>query len=108
MVTDAFWVKNAPQIYQRLIDNALYVYLKIGARSESITAVSPKLIDVVTDGELDADLKPSVLVRRSYSDDILIPATSWKSLCEKVVRLLEACDKWNLSISLAKKFLKDI
>ena len=48
--------------------------------------------------------KPSALGRRSYIDDILIPATSWKALYEKVERLLEVCDKWNLSISLAKRF----
>ena len=39
-----FGLKNAPQIYQRLIDNALYGFLKIGERSESITAGLPKLI----------------------------------------------------------------
>ena len=87
-----FGLKNVPQIYQRLIDNALYRYLKIGVKSESTTAGSPKLIDVFTDCEPDTDLKPSVLGRRSYIDDILIPATSWKDLCEKVDRLLEACD----------------
>ena len=48
-----FGLKLAPQNYQRLIDNALYEYLKIGARSKSITARSPKLIDVFTDGEPD-------------------------------------------------------
>ena len=69
-------LKNAPQIYQRYIDNALYGYLKIGARSEMITAGSPKLTDVFTDGEPDTDPKPSVLGRRSYIDEILIPATS--------------------------------
>ena len=99
-----FGLKNAPQIYQRLIDNALYGYLKIGVKSKSTTAESPKLINVFTDGEPDTDPKPSVLGRRSYIDDILIPATSWKALYEKVERLLEVCDKWNLSISLAKRF----
>ena len=33
-----FGLKNAPQIYQRFIDKALYGYLEIGTRSESITA----------------------------------------------------------------------
>ena len=42
--------------------------------------------------------------RRSYIDDILIPATSWESLYAKVERLLEACDKWNPSIILTKRF----
>ena len=53
-----FGLENAPQVYQRLIDNALYVYLKFGVRSESITAGSPKLMDAFTDGEPDTDPKP--------------------------------------------------
>ena len=69
-----FGLKNAPQIYQRLIDNALYGYLKINARPITITSDSTDLIDVFTDGEPDSDMKASVLGRRSYKDDILIPA----------------------------------
>ena len=65
---------------------------------------SPKLVDVFTEGEPDPDPNPSVLGRRSYIDDILIPATSWTSLYEKVERLLDVCDTWNLSISLTKSF----
>ncbi|CAI5718043.1 unnamed protein product [Peronospora effusa] len=99
-----FGLKNAPQIYQQLIDNALYGYLKIGSSSDSITAELSKPIDLFTEGEPDTDPKPSVLGRRSYIDDILIPATSWTSLYEKVERLLEACNTWNLSISVAKSF----
>ena len=99
-----FGLKNAPQIYQRLIDNALYGYLKIGIAPDNIATRSPKLIDVFTEGELDTSQEPSVLGRRSYIDDILIPATSWSSLYIKVERLLEVCDKCNLSISLAKSF----
>ena len=99
-----FGLKNAPQIYQRLIDNALYGYLKIGSDHDPIKVESPKLIDVFTEGEPDTDQKPSVLGRRSYIDDILIPATSWTSLYEKVERLLEVCDKWNLSISVVKSY----
>ena len=71
-----FGLTNAPQIYQRLVDNALYGYLEIGARSKSITAGSSKLIDVFTDGEPATDPEPSVSGRRSYIDEILIPATS--------------------------------
>ena len=99
-----FRLKNALQIYQRLIDNALYGYLKIDADHDPIKAESSKLIDVFTEGEPDTDQKPSVLGRRSYIDDILIPATSWTSLYEKVERLLEVCNKWNLSISVVKSY----
>ncbi|CAI5719702.1 unnamed protein product [Peronospora destructor] len=94
-----FGLKNAPQIYQRLIDNALYGHLKIGANHDEQSDV-----DVFKDGEAETDSRPSVLGRRSYIDDILVPATSWDSLYEKVKRLLEVCNKWNLSISLAKSF----
>ena len=99
-----FGLKNAPQIYQRLIDNALYGYLKIGTRPTTITSGSPDLIDVSTDGEPISDMKTSVLGRRSYIDDILIPAPSWESLYRKVERLLNVCNRCNLSISLAKSF----
>ncbi|CAI5722015.1 unnamed protein product [Peronospora effusa] len=107
-----FGLKNAPQIYQRLIDNALYGYLKIGTDPNAIVTGSldstdtvtgsPKLVDVITEGEPDTSQKPSVLGRRSYIDDILISATSWASLYDKVKRLIEVCNEWNLSISLAK------
>ncbi|POM62558.1 reverse transcriptase [Phytophthora palmivora] len=48
--------------------------------------------------------KPSVIGRRSYIDDILIPADSCDQLCDRVDALLVACDKWNLSISVVKSF----
>ena len=47
---------------------------------------------------------PSVLGRRSNIDDILIPATSWTDLYERVERLLRVCNRWNLSIGLTKSF----
>ncbi|KAL4109211.1 hypothetical protein PRIC1_000914 [Phytophthora ramorum] len=92
-------LKNAPQIYQRLIDNALYGHLRINASHDLSTP-----IDVFEAGEPDPELKPSVLRRRSYIDDILVTATTWNTLCEKVERLLDACERWNLSISVVKSF----
>eukprot|EP00644_Phytophthora_capsici_P011299 jgi/Phyca11/110676/e_gw1.18.312.1 len=65
---------------------------------------STKLIDVFEDGEPDPELKPSVLGRRSYIDDILITSSDWDDLCEQVERLLDTCDQWNLSISVVKSF----
>ena len=75
-----FGLKNAPQIYQRLIDNALYGYLKIGSTSDIDQPGSTKLIDVFTEGVPDTSGTSSVLGHRSYIDDILISATSWNSL----------------------------
>eukprot|EP00644_Phytophthora_capsici_P012155 jgi/Phyca11/106517/e_gw1.12.95.1 len=92
-----FGLKNAPQIYQRLLDNALYGFLRIGDSDDAEGEA-----DVFESGEPELDHQPSVLGRRSYIDDILVTADTWNNLCEKVERLLDACDRWNLSISVVK------
>ena len=55
MVADAFGLKNAPQIYQCLIDNALYGYLKIGVGNDVNATDHPKSTDVFTEGEPETD-----------------------------------------------------
>ncbi|POM76616.1 Reverse transcriptase [Phytophthora palmivora] len=55
-------------------------------------------------GEADDPGKSSVIGHRSYIDDILIPADSWDQLRDPVDALLEACDKWNLSLIVVKGF----
>ncbi|GMF16978.1 unnamed protein product [Phytophthora fragariaefolia] len=97
------------QIYQRLLDNALYGFLKITKRQDhqARNARDPgrqRPIDLFQDGEPDTDKESSVLGRLSYMDDILVTAGSWEMLCERVDKLLNACDEWNLSISVAKRF----
>ncbi|OWZ08632.1 LOW QUALITY PROTEIN: reverse transcriptase [Phytophthora megakarya] len=94
-----FGLKNAPQIYQRLVDNAMYRFLKI-SRSSDAGATT----DVFQIGIADDPDRESVLGRRSYIDDIMIAAESWDQMCRRVKDLLESCDKWNLSISVAKSF----
>ena len=94
--------KNAPQIYQRMVDNALYGYIKIGEQRRSCGREVSQPGDVFMNGEPDPHRKPSVLGRKSYLDDILVPTLSWTSLYQKGHRLLEVCDQWNLSISLPK------
>nr|KAE8919718.1 hypothetical protein PF009_g29979 [Phytophthora fragariae] len=94
-----FGLKNAPQIYQRLIDNALYGFLRIPTVADQNT-----LTDLFEEGHPEEAGEPSVLGRRSYIDDILLTAGSWDLLCDRVKALLEACDKWNISISVAKSF----
>ncbi|POM66027.1 LOW QUALITY PROTEIN: Reverse transcriptase [Phytophthora palmivora] len=94
-----FGLKNAPQIYQRLLDNALYGFLKVTQDQDR-----PDRKDVFETGEPDLERNESVLGRRSYIDDILVTGRSWNALCEKVEKLLDACDEWNLSISVAKSF----
>ncbi|OWZ11408.1 reverse transcriptase [Phytophthora megakarya] len=60
-----FGLKNAPQIYQRMIDNALYGFTRIPKMAGDL-----ERLDVFEAGE----------------------------------HLLEACDKWNLSISVVNSF----
>ncbi|OWZ07953.1 reverse transcriptase [Phytophthora megakarya] len=92
-----FGLKNAPQIYQRLVYNALYGVLKI-SRSSDAGATT----DVFQTGIADDPDRESVW--RSYIDDIMIAAESWDQMYRRVEDLLEACDKWNLSICVAKRF----
>ncbi|OWZ01720.1 reverse transcriptase [Phytophthora megakarya] len=60
--------------------------------------------DVFQTGIADDPDRESVLGQRSYIDDIMIAAESWDQMCRRVEDLLEACDKWNLSITVAKSF----
>ncbi|KAE9082173.1 hypothetical protein PF006_g26971 [Phytophthora fragariae] len=94
-----FGLENAPQIYQRLIDNALYGFLRIPTVADQNT-----LTDLFKEGHPEEAGESSVLGRRSYIDDILVTAGSWDLLCDRVKALLKACDKWNISISVAKSF----
>ena len=66
-----FGLKSAPQIYQRLLDNALYGFLRI-----SLGTSLDESEDLFTSEESDTASGPSILGRRSYIDDILIPAES--------------------------------
>ncbi|GMF48261.1 unnamed protein product [Phytophthora fragariaefolia] len=118
-----FGLKNASQIYQRILDNALYGFTRIprpgssgakegGSKREGSGSARPGLDEFESD-EVNADpsqeesldpIKPSVLGRRSYIDDILVTAGSWDHLCDRAEDLLDACDRWNLSISVVKCF----
>ncbi|OWZ16691.1 reverse transcriptase [Phytophthora megakarya] len=64
-----FGRKNAPQIYQRMIDNALYGFTRIPKMAGDL-----KHLAVFEAGEPKDPVKPLVLGRRSYIDDILVPA----------------------------------
>ncbi|OWZ23048.1 LOW QUALITY PROTEIN: reverse transcriptase [Phytophthora megakarya] len=87
----SFGLKNTPQIYQRMLDNALYGFTRI-----------PKSEDhgkrgIGKSGQTISDLT-------SYIGAILISANNWDQPCDRVEGLLEACDKWNLLISVVKSF----
>nr|KAE8930918.1 hypothetical protein PF009_g19004 [Phytophthora fragariae] len=91
-----FGLKNAPQIYQRLLDTALYGFTRIPRPGSECST------DLIESGEPASPGQPSVLDRRSYIDDILVTAGSWDETCARVEALLESCDQWNLSISVEK------
>ncbi|OWZ15075.1 reverse transcriptase [Phytophthora megakarya] len=69
-----FGLKNAPQIYQRLVDNALYGCLKVSRSGDAGATTDVFQTGIADDPDREAE------------------------------DLLEACDKWNLSISVAKRF----
>ncbi|OWZ19140.1 reverse transcriptase [Phytophthora megakarya] len=92
-----FGLKNATEIYKRLVDNTMYGFLKISRSGDAGTTT-----DVFQTGIADDPDLGSVLGRRSYIDDIIIAAESWDQMCQKMEDLLEACDKCNLSIGVAK------
>ncbi|OWZ05861.1 LOW QUALITY PROTEIN: reverse transcriptase [Phytophthora megakarya] len=62
-----FGLKNEPQIYQLMIDNAIYGFTWIPKPEDHGCT-----LDVFEDGEPVDPRKPSVFGRRSYIDDILI------------------------------------
>ncbi|POM57310.1 Reverse transcriptase [Phytophthora palmivora] len=82
-----------------LLDYALDGLLKVTEDQDR-----PVRRDVFETGEADLERNESVLGCRSYIDDILVTGRSWDALCERVEKLLDACDEWNLSISVAKSF----
>ncbi|OWY90339.1 reverse transcriptase, partial [Phytophthora megakarya] len=74
-----FGLKNTPQIYQRLVDNALYGYLKIPRSSDAGNTT-----DVFQTGIADDPDRASVLGRRSYIDNIMIAVEAWDQMCQRV------------------------
>ncbi|KAE8985288.1 hypothetical protein PR001_g22928 [Phytophthora rubi] len=99
--SNAFRLKERPQIYQRMLDNALYGFTRI-PRLEGDPV--PKQPDPKTSPDLiptepKDDGKKSVLGRRSYIDDILITAESWDHLCGRVEGLLDVCEEWTCPLA---------
>ncbi|OWY94614.1 reverse transcriptase, partial [Phytophthora megakarya] len=67
------------RIYQRLVDNALYGYLKIPRSSDAGNTT-----DVFQTGIADDPDRASVLGRRSYIDNIMIAVEAWDQMCQRV------------------------
>ncbi|OWZ03729.1 reverse transcriptase [Phytophthora megakarya] len=123
-----FGLKNAPLIYQEMINNCLWGFVRLlpeeekmvdadvleflgldpaedeGQREKSAREV-PILTDKMTAFKLNI-LTPSqmgpVLGRSSYIDDIAHGAPTWDQLCEDLNALLYRLRYWNISFSLPK------
>ncbi|OWZ13769.1 reverse transcriptase [Phytophthora megakarya] len=87
----SFGLKNAPQTYQRIVDNG---YMRIKPDQDRSSPV-----DIFEEGEPEPKPKASVLGRRSYVDEILVTGDTWDSMCNRVDKLLD-----KLSISVAKSY----
>ncbi|KAJ0391413.1 hypothetical protein P43SY_011326 [Pythium insidiosum] len=122
-----FGLKNAPLIYQQVIDNCLWGFVRLPAHIEN--EVEPEVLEGVgvTPSGIDVrDLQPvegrdsadeptvfqlnlpasscmgPVLGRSSYIDDIAAGTKTWDELCDTVDRLLYRLRYWGLSVSLPK------
>ncbi|POM81106.1 Reverse transcriptase [Phytophthora palmivora] len=86
-----FGLRTATQIYRRLLDSALYGFLKVNQDQDRSDRK-----DVFETAEPDLEKNEDVDLYRRYTGN--------RKIVERVEKLLAACDEWNLSISVAKIF----
>jgi len=133
-----FGLKNAPLVYQAVINNCLWGFVRLPPDEE--TEVDQDVLDFL---RLDSAVQPyqeaevgdsesqvpalsdcmtvfqrniptpshmgPVLGRSSYIDDIAHGAETWDQLCEDLNALLFRLRYWNISVSLPKsKFGKRV
>ncbi|GMF35728.1 unnamed protein product [Phytophthora fragariaefolia] len=119
-----FGLKNAPLVYQALINNCLWGFVRLSPeeeaevdqdvveflgldpsrREESGIQVSA-LTDTVTVFQRNIPapvIMGPVLGRSSYIDDIAHGAPTWDQLCDDLDALLFRLRYWNISVSLPK------
>jgi len=123
-----FGLKNAPQIYQRVMDNILYSMKRLSAlevrskklvkeevseatKSERDLASTKewsqprsidKKLDVFKTGEVAPINERPVLGKRSYIDDIVFEDETWEGIKRKTEDFLIACRQWNMTLSAPK------
>ncbi|OWZ12003.1 reverse transcriptase [Phytophthora megakarya] len=118
-------LKNAPLIYQAVINNCLwgfvrlspeeeadvdsdvleYLGLALADRSEIAERNVPILTETMTVFKRNIPAPPQmgpVLGRSSYIDDIARGAATWDQLCEDLNELLLRLRYWNILVSLPK------
>jgi hypothetical protein len=99
-------LKNAPQIYQRMIDNALWggVRPKYGWErgDEYDTDANGVAKDMFVDGVIEASTNLPVVKRRSYIDDFAFHAKTWEQCCILLERFLSRMSDCKISLSWPK------
>ncbi|KAE8965758.1 hypothetical protein PR001_g28626, partial [Phytophthora rubi] len=119
-----FGLKNAPLIYQQMLDNCLWGFVRLppgeeaqvdpdvlqflGLKAEVRDSESdelPALTDALTVFRRNIPAPPQmnpVLGRSSYIDDIAYGTETWDQLCLDLDRLLYRLRYWGISVSLPK------
>ncbi|KAE9302753.1 hypothetical protein PR003_g22178 [Phytophthora rubi] len=117
-----FGLKNAPLIYQQMLDNCLWGFVRLPASEEAqVDADVLEFLGIQVGGSVEEDLSTltdsmtvfqrnipappqlnPVLGRSSYIDDIAYGAETWDQLCIDLDRLLYRLRYWGISVSLPK------
>ncbi|OWY94398.1 reverse transcriptase [Phytophthora megakarya] len=117
-----FRLKNAPLIYQQMINNCLWGFVRLPPKEEAL--VDQDVLDYLKlnpqspSDEMDAGRSMTPLVeqmtysrtipyapvlgRSSYIDDIAHGAATWDQLCGDLDALLYRLRYWSISVSLPK------
>lgn len=85
-------LKNAPQIYQRMVDNALWGFLQPVSGWSSCQDLEKRAIQGYDENLVEVDIFAvgipetshitPVLLRRSYIDDIAFFGFDWSDMCQ--------------------------
>ena len=89
-------LKNAPQIYQRMMDNALWGYYKINSSTPNDGS-----FDVFENGECLSG-NTETIGQRSFIDDIGFGAETWNDGIKKLEKLLTRLEQCNITLSFGK------
>lgn len=98
-------LKNAPQIYQRMLDNAIWRFVRprggwdCEATDNNEDGTEG---DIFSHGEPDDSHPGPVFLRRSYIDDIAFGTRTWNECCETLARFLKRMKQCGVSLSLPK------
>ena len=96
---------NAPSIYQRMLDNALWGFVKPkgGWNNLAVECDAQGVeLDMFENGEIEDEVVRPIISRRSYIDDIQFGSNSWPDACEMLEKFLRRMTQCNISLSLPK------